>query len=82
MNKTKEEAVAFAEKYLDDRRESYVIPEKCEICESMIISFHSHNANTPSGTTIRENKTAKAWDVAVEYILLDIIPHLYGEALD
>ena len=45
--KTKEEAVAFAKKYLSDRK---------------VDSF--------------------IWALATEYVLLDIIPHLYGEALD
>lgn len=80
--KNKEEAIAFARKYLDDRREDYVKPEKCKICEDSIISFHTHEANTPSGTTTIENRSAKIWDVMVEYATLDIIPHLYGEALD
>ena len=24
----------------------------------------------------------RAWDIAVEYMLLDIIPYIYGDALD
>ena len=81
-HKTLDEAIAFAKKYLANRRDSYVIPEKCKICGELFIDYHIHEADTPSGTTTRENKSAKAWDVAVEYILLDIIPYLYGEALD
>ena len=46
---TKDEAVAFAKKYLVDR-----IQEDC----------------------------IDIWDLAIEYVLLDIIPHIYGEALD
>ncbi len=79
---SKEAAIVFAKKYLADRRDSYVIPEKCKICGELFIDYHIHDADTPSGTTTRENKSAKAWDVAVEYILEDIIPYLYGEALD
>lgn len=82
MKFTKEEAIEFAKKYLEDRRSSYVTPEKCEICELPIVTIHEHSANTPTGRTFRENRIAKAWDVAVEYILNDIIPYLYGDALD
>lgn len=52
---TKEEAIAFAKKYLDDR--------KADVLEI-------------------PNDSGRAWNIAIEYILLDIIPYLYGEALD
>lgn len=80
--KTKEEAIEFAKKYLEDRRQDYAKNEICQMCKHPIKNTHTHKANTVSGVTVIENKIAKAWDVAVEYILLDIIPHIYGEALD
>ncbi len=80
--KNKEEAIEFAKKYLKDRREDYVRAERCRICERPIIDIHTHIADTYTGRTIIENRNAKTWDVAVSYILNDIIPYLYGEALD
>ena len=50
---TKEEAIAFAEKYLDVRAKRNVFGDP-----------------------------TKDWKIAVEYVLLDIIPYIYGEALD
>ena len=54
---TKEEAVAFAKKYLEDRKRK---------------GNSVSNPDEPYWT----------WKIATEYVLLDIIPHLYGEALD
>ncbi len=80
--KNKEEAIEFAKKYLNDRRHQWAKPEGCSICGLPIIDSHTHVANTQTGRIIIENRIAKAWDVAVEYTVLDIIPYLYGEALD
>ena len=55
--KSKEEAVAFAKKYLEDRKRK---------------GTDETNLDDPYWT----------WKIATEYVLLDIIPHLYGEALD
>ncbi len=80
--KNKEEAIEFAKKYLKDRRHQWVKTERCRVCELPIFDMHTHRSDTPSGMVSVENRIAKAWDVAVEYILNDIIPYLYGEALD
>ena len=71
-----DEAVKFAKDYLGDRREdntgyvSSIIPNMGEM-----LTVGQHVAE------IRAEKL-RAWDVAVEYFLNNIIPHLYGEALD
>ena len=52
---SKEEAVEFATKYLDDRKLDILkIP----------------------------NDSGRAWNISAEYILEDIIPYIYGDALD
>lgn len=71
--KTKEEAIEFARKYLADRKEGYAtVPVKLLV----ILGTGPHEAEK-----VQEAIT-RAWDVCVEYILLDIIPYLYGDALD
>ena len=69
--KTKEEAIAFAKKYLDVRKKDYT-------------KFHTFFQDEISGVDIDDANEAleRTWNIAVEYILLDIIPHIYGEALD
>ncbi len=54
---TKEEALAFAKKYLEVRKRE---------------GTNETNPNDPYWT----------WKIATEYVLEDIIPYLYGEALD
>lgn len=66
VSMTKEEAIEFAKKYLADRRMSNV--------EVMI----DKNRLDLEASAHR----ARAWDVATEYTILDIITHIFGEALD
>lgn len=54
---TKEEAIAFAKKYMGDRKRK---------------GTDETNPEDPYWT----------WKIATECILFDIIPYLYGEALD
>ncbi len=73
MKMTKEEAIEFAKKYLADRRNDYAsIPVKL-----VATLGGDSNVTVPIHEAIQ-----RAWDVAVEYMLLDIIPYYYGDALD
>lgn len=68
---TKEEAIEFAKKYLADRKEGYTqilpeVTEKLSMIEGAVIKL----------------ALDRAWDIASEYIRLDIIPYIYGDALD
>ncbi len=61
VHMSKEEAIEFAKRYLNNRRNDYTVE-----------------------TYFKDpvDSAKRAWDIAVEYILLDIIPYLYGDALD
>jgi hypothetical protein len=64
----KNDAITFAKKYLEVR--------KVEQMHPINIPVHYKTPNQLN------EKLEHVWNVAVEYILLDIIPYLYGEALD
>ena len=68
---TKEEAIAFAKKYLADRKNDYVSWDPIQ-------TIHLSDDDV----IFLGEKIRRVWDIAVEYVLEDIIPFLYGEALD
>lgn len=63
---SKEEAIAFAKKYLGDRKDD-------SISRKLIIDTRPY---------VETLYCERAWDLCVEHVLNIIIPHLYGEALD
>ena len=70
---TKEEAIEFAKKYLADRRDDYA---------SIPVKLVASLGGDPKLTVPIHEAIQRAWDVATEYMKLDIIPHIYGDALD
>lgn len=64
----KEEAIVFTRKYLEDRRAQWIkyIDAQFDDIPKWII----------------EHTNSRVWEVCVDYILNDIIPYIYGEALD
>lgn len=62
------EAIAFAKKYLEDRKEQWM--------------KHTETQLDDIPSWFIEKNNSKIWNIAVDYILDDIIPYLYGEALD
>ena len=66
---SKEEAVKFALEYLAHRRDNYTkVPKRL----------------APDLETLRvvQEVLERAWDCAVDYIVNDIIPFIYGQSLD
>lgn len=78
---SKDEAIAFATKYLGDRKDQYVI---CSWCAEPLNELHGKHVSCEWGLerAKAESVTSRPWNCAVEYLLLDIIPYLFGEALD
>lgn len=78
---TKEEALSFAKKYFADRKDQYVI---CSWCGEPLNELHGKHVSCEWDLERAKNEsvTKRPWDCAVEYALLDIIPFIYGEALD
>ena len=68
INITKEQAIEFAKKYLEDRRIQYKHPINIPI-DKWTIKDHNE-------------KLEHIMNCFIEYTILDIIPYLYGEALD
>jgi len=77
----KDEAILFAKKYLDNRKDQYVI---CSWCGEPLNELHGKHVSCGWNLERAKNEsvTSRPWNCAVEYILLDIIPYIYGEALD
>lgn len=68
IHMSKDKAIEFAVKYLKDRKDQWMTPTNIPI-----------NVKTPRELN---DRLSRVWNIAVEYMLLDIIPYLYGDALD
>lgn len=55
---------------------------KTRMIKEKAIEFTKEYLRIKSDSYVKPTEAKRAWEIAVEYILEDIIPYIYGEALD